>query len=80
MQKSSSEPTGSIPRRETVPGRELPASLVLAILEKLEDPNYFASEVLPLISAGIGKLGLVSAVHQTNPQSVTILSSIRAQL
>lgn len=70
------EPDGSMPTCEKAPSEKLVVSHPPAISEKLEDPNYFVNEVLPLISAGIAQFNLGIALHERNPQFGYILSNI----
>ncbi len=74
------EPEGSIPICQTLPEGKRLDSFLQTIQEKLEDPNYSASEVLRLISAEHVQLCMEIGVHQKNAKAGSILRNIRAQL
>jgi hypothetical protein len=79
LQISIAEPKGPMPICEAPPLGKGPDSLIPTIVEKLEDPNYTATEVLHLISVELVHLCLEIGAHQKDAAAGYLLRTFRAQ-
>jgi hypothetical protein len=79
LQVSIAEPDGPIPICEALPEGKGTDSFIPTIIQKLEDPNYSASEVLHLISMELVHLCLEIGAHEKDAAANYILRAFRAQ-
>jgi hypothetical protein len=79
LQISISAPHGPIPICEALPGGKGTDSSIPFIVEKLEDPNYSATEVLQLISVELVHLCQEIGAHQKDATAGYMLRTFRAR-